>query len=258
MRRDLRLVSAVCRRWSTRVGATIVLSSRSAAATSRAVGRSRGSGCRQRSIRARSAWEGAVDELVQHDPERVDVRLGADLAPLGLLGRQIAECPEDRADLRHARLLDRAGNPEVGDLDDPVRGAQEVRRLQVAVHDPVSVCVREAGGDVGGCGPGQLPALERAAGQQLHDDARAAVELGDVVGAHEVRVMELRSDARFAQEPGPEVLVAREVRGEHLERDRPLELLVPAGVDDGHAAPAELPVDAVGAQSPSSLPWCLP
>ena len=126
------------------------------------------------------------------------------------------------------------------------------------MHDPLSVCVREAGGDVGCCGPGELRAFERPAGQQLHDDARAAVELGDVVGAHEVRVMELRSDARFAQEPGAEVLVAREVRGEHLERDRPLELLVPAGVDDGHAAPANLPVDAVGAQSPSSWPWCLP
>ena len=55
-----------------------------------------------------------------------------------------------------------------------------------------------------------------------------------------------------------EVLVAREVRGEHLQRDRPVELLVPAGVDDGHAAAAELPVDAVGAQSPSPWPWPLP
>ena len=175
MRRDLRPVSAVCRRRrSTRVGATIVLSSRSAAATSAAVGRSRGSGCTAALDQSPVGVGRSGDELVQHDAERVDVRLGADLAPLGLLGRQVAERPEHRADLRDARLLDRAGDPEVGDLDDPVRGAQQVRRLQVAVHDPVRVCVREAGGDVGGCGPGQLPALERPAGQQLHDDARAA------------------------------------------------------------------------------------
>ena len=66
-------------------------------------------------------------------------------------------------------------------------------------------------------------------------------------------MVELRGDARLAQEACAEVLVAREVRREHLERDRPVELLVPARVDDGHAAAAELAVDAVGAQSPSSV-----
>ena len=52
------------------------------------------------------------------------------------------------------------------------------------------------------------------------------------------------------------------MRGEHLERDRPVERLVPARVDDGHAAAAELVVDPVGAHCSSSpclcLPWPLP
>ncbi len=62
---------------------------------------------------------------------------------------------------------------------------------------------------------------------------------------HEVRVTEPRRDPRLPQEARPELGLPREVSGEHLERDGPLEVLVVGGVDDGHPPAAELVVDAV-------------
>ena len=69
--------------------------------------------------------------------------------------------------------------------------------------------------------------------------------LVDVVDAHEVRVRERPRDARLAQEARTEALVAREMTGEHLERDAAAQLGVVGGVDDGHAAAAELTLELV-------------
>jgi hypothetical protein len=49
----------------------------------------------------------------------------------------------------------------------------------------------------------------------------------------------------LAQEPLPTVLVADELGLQHLQRNRPIELLVMGLVDDAHAATAQLFDDAV-------------
>src|SRR5205807_1866317 len=99
--------------------------------------------------------------------------------------------------------------------------------------------------------------LERASRHELHHDAGQPIDLGDVVGLDEIRMVQLGRESRLTQEARAEVGIAREVLCEHLQRDRPLELLVPAGVDDRHPAAADLGLDAVGAQSLPS-PWpCL-
>jgi len=118
------------------------------------------------------------------------------------------------------------------------------------MDDAARVCVREPGGDLARVLPGQRASFERPAGHELHHDAREPVDLRDVVGLDEIRVVQLRRDARLTQEARTEFRVARQVLGEHLQSDRALELLVPAGVDDGHPAATDLRFDAVGAQSP--------
>jgi hypothetical protein len=75
------------------------------------------------------------------------------------------------------------------------------------VDDSVPVRVGERVGDPGTLLARQAAALERAAGEELHDDAGPAVELRHVEGAHEVRVVEPCRDPRFPQEAVAELAV---------------------------------------------------
>ena len=86
---------------------------------------------------------------------------------------------------------------------------------------------------------------ERTAVHVLHDDVRVAVVLARVVDLDDVGVGEARREARLADEAVSEDRVVGQVAGEHLDRHRPLELVVPRKVDDGHAAAAEHVGDAV-------------
>jgi hypothetical protein len=104
-------------------------------------------------------------------------------------------------------------------------------------------------------------ACKRSACDELHDDARQPVDLGDVECADERGMLQARGDSRLAQEAASELRVTGQVLGQHLQRDGALELLVPPAVDDGHPAAAELGFDPVGTQSPPPppRPWpCLP
>ncbi len=92
-----------------------------------------------------------------------------------------------------------------------------------------------------------VPPSSVGAGKELHDDARQAVQLVDVIGLHEICVMQPRRDPRLAQEALAERRFAGEVLGQDLERDGPVEPLVMRGVDDGHPAAADLAVDAIAA-----------
>ena len=75
-----------------------------------------------------------------------------------------------------------------------------------------------------------------AAGQVLHHDRRAPVDVGDVEDRDDVGlVREPRRDARLAREPRAEVGVACEAFAENLDGDAPAEHRVRRGVDIGHA-----------------------
>src|SRR5581483_9461391 len=86
---------------------------------------------------------------------------------------------------------------------------EDVRRLQVAVHDPACVCVCETRGDV--CrhprrwlvrrrAAGEQPLLQRPAGQQLEHHERPAVGVAVVVERSDVRMRQRRGGARLADE----------------------------------------------------------
>ena len=63
-----------------------------------------------------------------------------------------------------------------------------------------------------------------------------------------------RDRVGFAVEPTPDVLARVQMRMQHLDRDRAPQLRVPATPDHGHAALADLLVEAVPPQLQTFLP----
>ena len=85
----------------------------------------------------------------EHDRERVEVGAAVERRAGGLLGRRVARGADDRAGrLGPARLGERAGETEVGDAHDAVLVEEQVRGLDVAVHEPARVRVLERAGDL--------------------------------------------------------------------------------------------------------------
>ncbi len=195
-------------------------------------------------------------QLVEHDPDRVDVGALVDRRAACLLGREVLRGPHDRPGLRH---LARRGprDPEVGHLVAPVRAVlveEHVVRLDVAVHDPAPMGEPERAEDLarrvdrGGDRQrtvGHDPVLEAPALEVLHRDVVGALGLAAVVDRDDVRVGQAGGVLGLPPEPFDERVVARVPVVEDLDRDLAAELLVLGEVDVGHPAGAEPPEDAV-------------
>ena len=123
------------------------------------------------------------------------------------------------------------------------RVEEDVRRLQVAVHEPALVRMCEAGRHLGRdaqrLAVGQplsvaKAVLERAVRQVLEHHVRPAVGLAVVVERADVRMRERCDRASLTLEAGPVG-----ARREHLHGDPPLELVVVREPDGAHRAAAE-------------------
>src|SRR5262249_9726617 len=111
--------------------------------------------------------------------------------------------------------------------------------------------------------PQRLPADE------LGDEvARPGRRPGEVVDVEDERMVQPRDRVGLAIEPLADVLARVQVGVEHLDRHRPAKLRVPTTPDHGHAALADLLVEAVspqlhavpprdaGVAAPSPVPRC--
>ena len=139
----------------------------------------------------------AREQLERHHARLVEVGPGADLLRHGLLGRHVGRRPDRRARGREhllgGDLLDRLGDPEVGDLHAAFAGDQQVLGLDVAVDDPAHLGVRERGQqpfqharDLGQRHPPhERP--QRTALEVLHRDVRHPIVLEEVEHRHHVR-----------------------------------------------------------------------
>ena len=94
----------------------------------------------------------------------------------------------------------------------------------------------------------ELPA-QRLAFQKLHDGVRDAVLVAEVVNRKDVLMREGRDRLRLALEPGERVGIRGDGLGQDLDRDVPIELLVPRPVDLPHPARAERGEDLVGTET---------
>ena len=226
---------------------------------------------RRRGAERRRAVGRAGEQLDEHEPERVDVGRRGHLVAARLLGREVRGRAEHRAGDGEPRALRPERDAEVAELQQPVAPEQEVLRLHVAVDETGRVrrCERArrlraerrrlerrqraaAGDELG----------ERLAVDVLHRDVRDAVGLADVEDLDDVRMRQPRGDPPLAQEARAQVLVAREILGEALERDVAAELDVAREVDDRHRAVTERALDLVpagderrGQRPPHPWPW---
>jgi hypothetical protein len=195
----------------------------------------------------------AGDEVVERRAERVDIGAVIDGVAAALLGRHV----EWRAGER--RLRDRAvarpaaagREPEVQHLGHAMAVGHEVRRLDVAVGEPgaMGFAQPERGGAdhrerFVGVERAIRDALgERLAGDVLHREVQPPGLLADEVDVRDVRVCDPCLRARLADHAIAARRIAREVRREHLDRDRPIEREIGRQVDLTHPAGAERLVD---------------
>ena len=164
--------------------------------------------------------------------------------------------------LRQPRVVDGAGQAEVGDLDPRQLVLEhDVRRLDVAVDQALRVGGGQARGDLH-ADPQQLLQLERAAlvdpllerepGDEFHDQEGPAAPLADGVDGDDVRVGDGRGRLRLAGEPPPRGLIGRPLRRQRLDRHVSVQRRVVPLVDDPHRPLAD-PVDHLVRAEPAEV-----
>ncbi|MFO0637781.1 MAG: hypothetical protein U0183_01115 [Polyangiaceae bacterium] len=191
------------------------------------------------------------EHFPEQHPRRVDVRVGADVAPGHLLGRHVAEGALDEPGLRVRAHPGDARDAEVRELHLAVPPHEHVRRVHVAVDDrrflPLSVDVavgRSEGVEhaIGHVQRGKITkflarVLERRAEPveghpvdelEHHDELLVLRE--EVEEAHDRRVREPRVGGRLPREHARELRVVPVLREEQLEHDLTLEPERPLGL----------------------------
>ncbi len=212
----------------------------------------------------------ARGHLVEHRAERELVGAEVDRLRPRLLRRHVAHGAEDgarhraRVDRRRGRLVLREASgagqlrdPEVEDLREAVGGDHHVRGLQVAMHDPRGVRLREPLGElrreVEDPARRQRPLLEdlaeRAPEDELHREVRRPVRRAHLVDGDDGRVVERGGGARLLLEAAEAVRVLRELLRQQLERDLAPEPRVLRAEDLSHPAGAEWAEDLVRAEA---------
>ena len=90
-------------------------------------------------------------------------------------------------------------------------------------------------------------ALEVDALDILHDEVWSAVDFAEIVHGDDVRMLDPGGRRRLDAEALEIAVVARELRGDELDRPREVERQVGGAVDHAHAAARDLLVDPVAA-----------
>jgi hypothetical protein len=199
----------------------------------------------------------AREHLVRDQAGRVEVDLRGDLATADLLGRNVCRGADDLArrgaEVGHADLPDRLGDPEVGDLCVAVRRDEHVLGLEIAVHDALrgrlgqtAEDAVEHARDLGEREPPDERA-QRAALEVLHRDERHALVLEVLDHRHHARVIERAPDARLVEEAPRERRVGDVGGMQLLQGDLAVERRLPGEMHGGHPAPAQQAVDLVAA-----------
>jgi hypothetical protein len=186
----------------------------------------------------------AGHQLVEHHAEAVEIGAPADLLAAPLLRAHVARRADERAFARELGAgRERVRDAEVREETRPVGTPQDVLRLDVAMHDAVAMRVVERTGDLAHDPQRGVRVLgdERggragAARLVFHRHVRGARVLADVEDRDDVRMAQVRGDARFAQEAPCRARVLREGRRQHLQRDLARERLLHGEVHQRHSA----------------------
>ena len=182
-------------------------------------------------------------------------------SPVSLFGSHVARRPHDHPRPRqlcrriNGHVESRPRQTEIEQLH-TVLGQEHIRRFEIAMHDAAGVERRQRRQDAQRrpaqprrwwrrryAGARKEPAL-----QKLHRDEQRPLVLADLVDLADVWMIDAGGRAGLAPEP----LLRRRIvghPGQHLQRDGAMKALVASGIDDAHAAFAELAFDGVGADA---------
>ena len=174
--------------------------------------------------------------------------------------------PTDESSPAHAFVVVEAPRePEVGEIDMLRAVEQDVRRLDVAVHEAACVRSVQRGRDLradrdrpaGSSAPfGSEQRAEIAAVHEPHREIDAPVDVARVVDRDDIRVLERHHELRLAREALAEALVPGQGRRHQLQRDRPLQAQVVGPVHDAHPAAAEQLLDPVSEEVAADVDGC--
>ena len=194
-------------------------------------------------------WRMSGDALIEDAPQRIKVGLGVRCALERLFGRHVGDGPHHHPRLRQPASPLTARQPEVHQLRGTVLGDDDVLRLDVPVHDPLTMGVLQSLQHL----EGDLHQPRHRHGQQfpqrlslhqLHHDRKLPAFFHRIKDGHDVRVVQLRRRLRLAEKPACPFL-PEQGRAEGLDRHRPLQQAVLSAVHHPHSAFAQLGVDAV-------------
>ena len=187
----------------------------------------------------------AGQQLEGDHRERVAVARGGGALSAGLLRRQVAGGAEDRARFGERAEIGRARDSEVRDLDPFVAVQQQIRRLDVAMDDPMGVgrierrrgLVEPVERAADGLRPLALEAIgQRSPGEVLHHDVGAPAVLADVEDRDCARGVRQSGDGeRLTREAAADRIVVGETAREQLDRDDAREVGVLGPVNLAHA-----------------------
>ena len=207
----------------------------------------------------RLAGEGrlAGQQLVDHHPQRVEVRTGVGRLAVDLFGRQVLDGARHRAfGLADVGVGEGVSQSEVGNLHRAIRGDQDVLGLDVAVDDAVAVGMvqgcQHLEGDLGHLGRLQPAVLQQHRPEvrppdELHDHEIRAVGGAPVVHVDDVGVVQHGGGPGLPAEAIDEAPVAGELLMQHLEGHFSRQHSVVSAVDLTHAAGGDAGDDLVSA-----------
>lgn len=150
-------------------------------------------------------------------------------------------------DLLSQHIWEKRGQTEIQDLRPVLTIADDVRALQVPVHEPAFVRVGHGAGKLGPDardGARRQPVVrnDRLEGPPLdifHGDPWLPVRVADVVDLADVRVIERRGGLRFPHQPTSALLGIVRSSVEDFESDLTAEPLVACEIDCAHPASAD-------------------
>ena len=188
----------------------------------------------------------AGEHKAEQAAERVHVHARVHPLAADLLRRDVVERPDPVAGLRRARSRERVlGEPEVGQVHVVLGTEQDVRGLDVAVHEPGVVRGVQRRADLRDHARRPLrrelslaphQAADVVAGDVAHRDVRDAVLLARVVDRDHVGVIDRRRDLGLAHEPRAHRLVIQQPGRDHLQRHGAVERELGSPVHHAHAA----------------------
>ena len=206
--------------------------------------------------------------LEQDRAETEDVRPMIDAQAAHLFRGHVHRSANDRPNLNPAKRhrfgrvarglgAEQLRQSEVQDLDPAVPGDEQIGRLDIPMRDVMFVCRGETVGDLDRIidhrprrqRPRVHPLAERLAFEKLGDDPRRPLVHADIMNGEDIRVIQTACRAGFLFESALAIGIARECRGQELDRDVPLQLRIARAIHLSHAADAETSKELESANS---------